>query len=449
MENILKVTCHTDYVGPGSTFVAIKGVHMNGIDYIPLALEKGATKIVVDQDVDYEDAIRVSSARKALAELSAQAYGYPANNLKIVGITGTKGKTTTAFLAEHILKVSGHKTALISTVVNRIGDTTYATQLTTPQPDYLHAFFDQCRKEEVEYVIMEVAAQALTLHRVDTILFDRIVFTNFSQEHGEFYTIQAEYFRAKCQLFNHLKGKAIINIDDKMLQGFGEAITISMVAGDFVGSITASSLDGLTMKVNDQVIVAPSLIGSFSGYNVLAATAVAKSYGIPLHSIARACATFGRVPGRLERYALPNQSVAFIDTAHTPASFEALLSTLRPLSPHLIVVFGAGGDRDKVKRPLMGAIAERYADQVILTDDNPRSEDLVAIINDICAGMNGSRVVKRLDREEAIRYAYACTRSGSIVALLGKGPVEYQHIGDRKIPFSESKILRSIIGETI
>jgi UDP-N-acetylmuramoyl-L-alanyl-D-glutamate--2,6-diaminopimelate ligase len=465
--HIFPVTCHTDHVGPGSTFVAIQGMKQNGIAYITQALKKGATTIVIEQgnDIPLEIAnqlkergtivIFVPNARKALAELSAQALGYPAQSLKIIGVTGTKGKSTTVFLTEHILKTAGYKTALLSTVKNRIVDHEVPHNLTTPQPDYLHVFFDICRSYEVEYVVMEVAAQAMTLHRVDGIEFDVALFTNFSLEHSEFYAHLDDYFNAKAQLFKQVKptGHALFNADDNRVYALGSGIEGAYTFGLEKGIIRALSQKGDSFSLaatvsspkEEYTLEAPTLLGNFNLYNCLAAASIAYTQNIETKIIQRALKTFKGTPGRLERYVLPNGAIGCIDYAHNPSSFDAVLSTLRALTDHLVVIFGAGGERDPLKRPLMGASASRFADAVILTSDNPRSEDPACIVEDIRRGVEAQdKIYIELDRELAIRKAYDLTRKGSIIALLGKGPDEYQLIQGKKYPFSEAAILRSL-----
>ena len=467
---IYPVTSHTDHVGQGSTFVAVQGFKENGVAYIPEALKRGATVIVVHEGVILTDDIKklieshkaqiryVDSAREALAQLSAKAYGYPANSLKIIGITGTKGKTTTTYLLDHILRTAGLKTARLSTVKNRILDTEYEAPLTTPQPDYLHTFFSLCKQEGVEVVIMEVAAQALSMNRVDTLEFDSVVFTNFSLEHSEFYRSMDEYFAAKCLLLDLLAkdGVIVLNADDEKVAALGQryanVTTISLhQAATYKGTLKESSLSALRLDVESSgklyQLVSSNLLGEFSGYNLLACCAAAARYGVSPEVIQKALHSFEGVPGRLNCYRLPNGALAVIDNAHTPSSFEAFFKAVRPLSNDIIAVFGAGGDRDPNKRPLMGALAGEYADKIILTMDNPRSEDVQNITKDILDGIpeNVRYKVKVIyDREEAIRKAYAQSGSGSMLVLLGKGPVEYQHVKDVKIPFSEASILRSL-----
>lgn len=467
------VTCHTDHVGPNSTFVVIKGFNEDGVAYIPKALEKGATTIVIQVDVtlsqDIAHAIsrhntrieRVADARLALATLSAQALNYPARKLKIIGITGTKGKTTSSFVLEHVLRSAGYNTALVSTVYNMINGQRFPMSLTTPQPDYLHVFFDLCVQSDVEYVVMEVAAQALSLHRVHGIEFDGIIFTNLDQEHAEFYPSMEDYFVAKALIFEQCKPNApqLINGDDPrcaVLQEQHKNIVKFGITGENLnvradvsqpirhGISFTASIDGVS-----RAFVCPSLIGMFNVYNLLGVVTLATKLGIAPDAIAYALQTFQKVPGRLEQYHMPNGARCIIDYAHNPSSYQAVLSTLRALTPHLIVVFGCGGNRDKSKRPLMGAIATDIADAVILTSDNPRSEKADDIIADIKQGIlqeHAHKVLCELDREVAIKKAYALSKNGSIVVLLGKGPDEYQMVGTVKTPFSESGIIKALGG---
>ncbi len=469
------VTSHTDQVGIGSTFVAVKGMKEDGLHYIAKALEAGATTIVVEEGASLSQQLHdmihkagavmriVPSARLALAELSAQAYNYPAQKMKIIGITGTKGKTTTSFLIEHLLRSAGYKTALLSTVKNKILDTSFEASLTTAQPDYLHMFLDIAYKAGVEYVVMEVAAQAMTLHRLATIQFDTVLFTNFSLEHSEFYTSQDAYFKAKCSLFGQLapQGLALLNADDKKViqavsaeygNSLKQPVFFSLHKNsDMYGVLKKSDLTGLVLDIQTKKscysMQSSNLLGDFSASNILAAVGVAERYGVDRQTIEDSLATFVGVPGRLQRFVLPNGAIGVIDNAHTPSSFEAILSAVRPLSNHIIAIFGAGGDRDPIKRPLMGALAAHWADVVFLTTDNPRSEDPVDIIDQIKKGIDSSLMHKvhvELDREKAVKQSYAFSRPGTLILLLGKGPVEYQHIKEVKIPFSEAAILREL-----
>lgn len=467
---IFPVTSHTDFVGKGSTFVAIKGMQHKGTAFISLALDRGATTIVVEKQEMLDSSleqrlhessarlVRVDNARRALALLSAQALQFPARKLKIIAITGTKGKTSSAFMLEHILSKAGYKTALLSTVYNTIVGQQFSTNLTTRHPDYLHVFFDQCVNAGVEYVVLEAAAQAHSLDRLFGLEFDGFLFTNFDQEHAEFYASMDDYFQAKVSLMRQTKKDApvVINADNvwckKLLLdqsdhvSFGKTTqaTYSFAPSKlgFDGGSCALMFDGATVEISMR------LVGEFNCYNAVGVFALAHRLGVPVSIIQEGIATFERVPGRLERYALPNGAVSYIDYAHNPSSFYSVLSTLRALTGHLIVVCGSGGDRDKTKRPLMADVATRIADFVYFTTDNPRSEDPLSIIKEMIIGVapeNSHKYSVELDRELAIKKAYAMSSNKTIIALLGKGPDHYQLIGNIKVYFNEQEILQQLI----
>jgi UDP-N-acetylmuramoyl-L-alanyl-D-glutamate--2,6-diaminopimelate ligase len=464
------VACHTDNVGLDSIFVAIKGMKDDGVHHIPEALVRGARIIVASYDaqisVEVESLIqksqslflRVENARRALAQLSAHALNYPARSLKIIAITGTKGKTTTSFLLAHLLRAGGKKVALLTSVHNMIDGTIFKTELTTQHPDYLHVFFDTCKKNNVEYVVMETAAQAFSLDRVFGLQFDGAIFTNFSKEHAEFYATQQMYLEAKCQIFSHVKENApiFINRDDDHYRALQERCPNSRAfslkySGNFSGSLVLNNWNGIKVETflsNEKCEFAcPALFGEFNAYNMLAALSMAHELGVPREILSNGCKSFNGVPGRLELYQLRNGASGIIDKAHNPSSFQAVLSALRPLTKKLIVVFGAGGDRDATKRPLMGAVAAQYADLVIVTSDNPRSEKLESIVEQIIVGIDESNLKKTIiiyDREQAIHHAYKYSEDGSIIALLGKGPDEYELVNGVKTYFSERTILQSL-----
>jgi len=510
------VTCHTDFVEQDSIFVAIEGYADNGINYIRTAIEKGARTIVVHHTVILDDELhsfiqkhnvvieRVDNTRKALAFLSAQAAQFPAQKLKIIGITGTKGKTTTSFLLEHILRSAGYKTALISSAKNRIGGHDFPAPLTTPQPDYLQQFLKIAVEHDVDYVIMEVAAQALTLHRVEGITFCGIIFTNFSLEHLEFYPTLDDYFAAKARIFLMATPDAplLINADDEHGRQLLKQLPIAIAYGfytpssnisailrytpsghsgraeenktfdgdpdwnnmeigakgylraakkNYLGSLLSNPTQLIELTISHQNtahnFTCPILFGAYNAYNIIAATSMAQELNIDIPTIQQALQTFAGVPGRLQKHVLPNGASCFIDYAHNPESFTAVLTTLRALTDHLIVVFGAGGGRDKSKRPMMGNIAAQIADIVIVTSDNPRLENPYDITQDIVNGIQDEfryKIVQELDRKRAIEAAYLFSDSGSIIALLGKGPDEYQIIGTTKHYFSEREIVEQL-----
>ena len=469
-SQIFPVACHTDNVGIGTTFVAIKGMKDDGVRHIPLALERGARTIVVERSMSLDihvienikqagaELLYVESARKALAVLSAQAWGFPARKLKIIAVTGTKGKTTTVFLLEHLLRALGYQTALLSSVHNRIGNTIYSTALTTQHPDYLHAFLSLCVRSRVEWVVMEVAAQAFTLYRTHGIMFDAGIFTNFSSEHTEFYANLDDYFSAKKQILEQLTLGAplVVNGDDPRVLGLQKHHTpsygITHDSGALYGfCVTKSDLSGISLLLDGHMLNIPTLMGTFNGYNVAMAYYLLKSLGLLKDSWRKDLEMFCSVPGRLNRYVLPNGALVFIDYAHTPSSYEAVFGLMRSLATRLIVVFGAGGERGKEKRPIMGEIASRFADVIILTSDNPRSERAEDIIAQIVSGIPSDKLHKvtvELDREKAIYQAYALSDKTTAIMLLGKGPDEYQIINGEKSYFSESQICKNIIAQS-
>lgn len=464
------VTCHSQHVGQGSTFVALQGAKDNGINYIPEALNKGAREIVVAEGAIVPESTLqciqqceaaftiVPNVRESLALLSARANGYPARHLKIIAITGTKGKTTTTYVTEHLLRSAGYKTALISTVHNCILDSMAKAPQTTPQSDYLHVFLRLCVEAGVQYVVMETSAQALTMQRLLGISFSGIIFTNFEPEHAEFYQNIDDYFKAKCLIFDQAipHSPTLLNSDDRRVRLLAERVSGCSTFGfdnssTFQGVLQGNQREQVSVAVSwkdyEFCFSCPSLIGRYNAYNCLAAISLALNLGISPDTLVQGLHSFGTVPGRLEGFNLANGARAFIDYAHTPSSYEAVLSLLAGFTDNLIVVFGAGGDRDKTKRPKMGAIAARYAQQLIITSDNPRSEDPAMIIEDIVAGIpfnDQSKIIREIDRERAIRLAYLKSKPGSIIAILGKGADEYQIVGKAVMPFSEASILRSL-----
>lgn len=471
MPQFYPVTAHTDFVTKGSTFVAIAGNKGNGIDYVEVALQKGASEIVIEQGSEKSGAVQalvlkysarltvVDNCRKALAVMSAAAFGNPANKLKIIGVTGTKGKTSTSYMIYHMLKSLGKKVALSTTVEKMIQDQLIAIPLTTPLPDQLHVFFDLCLKHGVEYVVLEVSAQALSLHRVAGIAFEAGVFTNFSMEHLEFYDSMQDYFKAKSLLVNQIKKPCnmFINIDDQygelLLKNNPECSSFSLQEKnvDVYGwSHLNSDKINLHVKVAGKTFNFESmLLGKFNGYNMLAALSVVYSLGLDLSLLESSLMYLKMIPGRMEQYRLKNNAQCFIDYAHNPSSFEAVLSTLRNMTNHLIVVFGAGGCRDKHKRPIMGAVAQKYCDAIILTSDNPRDEDPLDIMHDIEQGLNIDKIAlyKILNRIEAITFSYSLSKPGTIIAVLGKGRDEYQIVGDLTFPFKERSIIKQFVKE--
>jgi len=472
LPKVYPVASHTDNVGPGSTFVAIPGTKDDGSRYIRLALEKGAIKVVIEKNVNLLDdvlemialmdvaLVHVDNCRRALAELIAESLDYPHEKLKLIGVTGTKGKTSTSYMIYHLLMRQGRKVALISTAEKIIGSTLVAMDLTTPLPEHLHMFFDLCVQNNVEYVVMEVSAQALTLHRVHGLKFTAGVFTNFSLEHLEFYKSMQEYLDAKIKFFDMVDQpkNMFINFDDPSgyaISGRSSEFTFYSLKSNHVDcyasiDLKEESLDLGLRQDNTVYKIQSNLVGMFNAYNLLVASLVVQSLGFSFDSIAQIAPSLPQIPGRMEQYPLKNGATCFIDYAHNPSSYEAVLSTLRLMTSDLIVVFGAGGARDKSKRPMMGAIVEKYCDLAIVTSDNPRNELAIMIANDIIAGFTGEQSfqhIRELNRTKAIEMAYKMSKQGTIIAVLGKGRDEYQIVGHLTFPFKERAIIRPFMRE--
>lgn len=461
-SQIYPVTCHTSHVGPGSVFVAINGFKVQGSSFVAEAIERGARHIVLhESEKSFAESLPaegvsfsfVSDCREALATLSSAALDYPSNKLKVIGITGTAGKTSTVFLIEHILRGAGYRTALLSSVENKIGDCVVESELTTPESDYLHMFFDACVKEGVDYVIMEVSSHALALKRVYGISFDAVGFTNLSPEHMDFHPTMEHYFETKFRLFSQVKehGAIVINAEDEwgaraMEKLPKKVISFGIKSGDYKFSLQRSDFTGLSLFAErDDTVLEVSLFGEFNAYNLGMAYIICKSLGVASGAIVEALKTFPGVPGRLQMYKLKNGAIAFVDFAHKPSAFEAVLKTLRPCTDDLIVLFGCGGDRDRTKRPVMGRLAALYGDKVVVTDDNPRDEDRFSIAKEIIDGISlreRSKVKHLCERAEAIRHAVDISRSGSIIALLGKGHENYYLCKGKKYYFSDWEEIR-------
>lgn len=470
LPNIFPVTCHTKHVGPGSIFVAIKGTQDDGARYIKTALEQGASTIVIESRENIDDIRQsciqhnaqlhiVTNAQQALAEYSIAALNNPSSKLKIIGITGTKGKTTTAYLVEHILRSAGYKTALLSTICNKIGGLRESSTNTTPSSDYLHMFFAECLKSNIEYVVMEVSSHALSMYRVHGIVFDTVGFLNLWPDHLDFHATLDDYFTAKAKIFSYIKpgGSILINTDNAWgRKAYAVAQTYdrnNYQVITFGGknhadhhatlSSISTNITGISCRLQYQEIMmlsTQSLFGEFNAYNMSMAALICIKLGIRSTIIAQAISLFPGVPGRVQKHILQNGALAFVDYAHNAASFNEILKTLRQYTNHLIVVFGCGGNRPRERRWGMGAAAAEFADMIILTNDNPRFEDPEAIIADILSGIPENKhtiVVCQKDRSKAINLAASQATKNSIIALLGKGHENYFLVQGQTLHFDD------------
>lgn len=464
-----RVSSHTDFIGAGSTYVVIKG-REDGARFVEHAIEQGATAIVVQRDQPLSNELvrlcekknvaihTVADTRADLPKRAAQAYNYPAKKLNIVAVTGTDGKTTSTYVLYEILKRAGKRVALLSGVQNSIGDVVIKANLTTAKADYLHYFFDQCVQQNVEWVVMEVCAQAATFHRIDGIEFAGCIFTNLAHEHGENYKTFEEYFAAKCAILAQRKSDAPLVVhagtpwSDAVVQKFESAITCGRAPECTYQVLSLQETvhkQLLEVRIDRQWFqLETPLIGDYNASNIVGVIALTHQLGIATSDILAGIHGFGGATGRLERYQLPKGSLAIIDYAHTPQAYTAVLARLRRYARRLYVIFGAGGGKDVEKRPLMGKIAAQYADVVLLTNDNPRHEDPQLIMDQISANLEAEelkRVLREPDRASAIRYAYDHSSSGDIIAILGKGGEEVQIIGHQRIPHSDELVVRELM----
>jgi len=445
----------------GDLFVAVPGTTSDGHRFAGDAMAKGAKAIVLERDDAVSDPecmhagvvkIVVPKVRTALARIAANAYGRPAEHLRMVGVTGTNGKTTTAHLISAVLQAGGERAATIGTIGIRYGDTTLPATHTTPDAVDLNRLLAAMRDGKMTAVSMEVSSHALDQGRVDGIPFACGVFTNLTQDHLDYHHDMERYVGAKKILFDMLpaSGYAVVNADDPWTANLVKDTKAHVVTYGtdtdsdvrLIGSQT--SVDGSMLEIahkDTTVSVSSPLIGRFNVSNILAAFAAGLSLGIPVPALELGLASLKNVKGRFERVPSTHGWTAIIDYAHTPDALEKCLHAVRELlgsTGRIITVFGAGGDRDRGKRPLMGGIAVRLSDEVIVTSDNPRSEDPAAIIGEIVAGMPSKKnVTTEPDRHAAIALAATRATDGDVILIAGKGHEEVQVIGGDKHHFSD------------
>jgi UDP-N-acetylmuramoyl-L-alanyl-D-glutamate--2,6-diaminopimelate ligase len=437
-------------VGPGALFFCAPGENFDRHDFAPAAVEAGAVALVVERELDLDVAQAVvPDARAAMAPLAARFWGDPTAELRVVGVTGTNGKTTTAFLVREILQAAGVRCGLLGTVRQVVGGLEEEVERTTPEAIDLQATFRRMAEAGDGACAMEVSSHALALHRCDSVRFELALFTNLTQDHLDFHGDMEEYFRSKRLLFEMGPGTSIANVDDpygRRLAGEFDCLTFSVEGGeaDFVARDVSFDAGGATFTVGD-VEVRTGLPGHFNVANALGAFAAATALGIAPEVAAGGLARAERVPGRFEPVDEGQPFAVLVDYAHTPDSLENVLRAARRLTEgRLIAVFGAGGDRDRAKRPKMGRAGASLADLAIVTSDNPRSEDPDAIIAEILGGIeNGAAVEVEPDRRAAIALALARARPGDSVVIAGKGHEQGQEFeGGRKVPFDDREVAR-------
>jgi UDP-N-acetylmuramoyl-L-alanyl-D-glutamate--2,6-diaminopimelate ligase len=442
-------------VQPGALFFCVPGFTRDGHDYAPDAIARGAVALVVERPLELGvPEVRVDSVREAMAPAAAAFYGDPTADLQVTGVTGTNGKTTTAFLLRELLEGDGHQTGLLGTVKSVIGGQEREVQRTTPEAIDLQRTFREMLDAGDRACSIEVSSHALELHRADAVHFAAAIFTNLTQDHLDFHETMEEYFRAKQRLFELAPGVAVINIDDpygaRLAQTIEDPVTFALEHDASYRALDVETgLGGsrFTVRTDDlEVEVASPLRGRFNVYNVLGALATVHQLGVGLDTAVAAIERAGQVPGRFEPVDEGQGFAVLVDYAHTPDSLENVLIAARTLTEGRVhVVFGCGGDRDRGKRPLMGEIATRLADRAIVTSDNPRSEDPDAIVAAILEGA-GSDVRAQVDRRAAIAEAIAGAQPGDVVVIAGKGHEQGQEFeGGHKIPFDDATVARELL----
>lgn len=470
---ITDITADSRAVTNSSLFIALDGATVDGHDYIDKAVAAGAVAVIVSKPVQVNDdvcVITVKDTRAAMMVVVPSFFDYPANKMRMIGVTGTNGKTTTTHMIRHILKNQGHKVGVIGTVHIMIGDTSYPIHNTTPDVVDLQHILHQMVEEGVTYCVMEVSSHALALGRVAGVEFDTAVFTNLTQDHLDFHKTFENYLAAKCKLFEQVSSSnqhksnkgAVINIDD----AYGERVVQKTKAPTITysaqgkGTLNASDIQ-MSTKMSDYTVqyngesyrVSMNTTGLFNVYNTLAAIGACLQEGISMEAIDMALKTFSAVPGRFELIEEGQDFAVVVDYAHTPDGLENILQTAQSIKEkRIIVVFGCGGDRDATKRPIMGRIAAKYGDIIYVTSDNPRTEDPIQIVKDVEAGVkealrDGTSYKVIVDRRDAINHAIGAAKSGDIVIIAGKGHENYQILKDQTIHFDDREEARRALKE--
>ncbi|MEO1417047.1 MAG: UDP-N-acetylmuramoyl-L-alanyl-D-glutamate--2,6-diaminopimelate ligase [Bacteroidota bacterium] len=458
-KEILDVNFDSRRIGPRHAFVALRGMSVDGHQFIDKAITQGATTILVENVPDEMQAeityVQLSEGRKALSLILANFYGHPAEKLKIVGVTGTNGKTTTATLMHDLFQSLGYMSGLISTIRYKVGDEILPSSHTTPDPKQLQQLFAQMVEVGCEYCFMEVSSHALVQERVAGIDFHLAMFTNITHDHLDYHGTFKAYIEAKKMLFDGLKKDAIalINADDRngkvMVQNTlatVETYALKRIA-DYRGKLLENTFEGLYMEVDGQEVWF-RMRGSFNAYNLLMVYGGARALGFEKEEVLASLSALEGAEGRFEVIRSSDQKTAVVDYAHTPDALKNVLQTILDVdkgSHQVITVVGCGGDRDRAKRPIMGHIAATFSERVILTSDNPRSEEPLTIIEEMHKGVPADlmhKVLKISERKEAIRAACAMARAGDIILVAGKGHETYQEIQGVKHPFDDRTVVK-------
>ena len=446
----------------GDVFVCVEGFNVDGHNYADNAVANGAKAVICRKDLQFDSGIaviKVKDTRKALAIMSSNAFKNPVDDIKLIGVTGTNGKTTSAFMIKSILEKAGYKTGLIGTIANYIGSTKVKAERTTPESLELHQLFRDMKNEEVKYCVMEVSSHSLSLDRVYGIEFSQGIFTNLTQDHMDFHKTFENYYEAKLQLFKNTRS-SIINMDDsygkQILHDIPVDSKILTYTIEGKGDLKADNILNHSRGVefdlhfkDKSIHISLCLPGKYNVYNALCSAGACIGEGISLEVI-KAGLESVVVPGRCE-IATKEYNLGFdviIDYAHTPDGLENILKTAREFTTgRLISVFGCGGDRDKGKRPIMGKIGSELSDIAVITSDNPRTEEPMDIIQDVILGITKENYVLVENRREAIKEAIKMAQKGDVIVIAGKGHEDYQILKDEVIHFDEREVIADIIKE--
>lgn len=453
------LVCDSRKVKKGDLYFCLPGLRVDGHNFAKAAADAGAAALVVERKLPVDlPQVLVEDARAAMSYMAQCFYGYPAAEMHGVGITGTKGKTTTSFLVRAIARHAGHKVGLMGTVCTYIGEEEEPASLTTPDPIDVQSLLRRMKDAGCDFYVMEVSAHALDLRKLVGMKFDQGIFTNFSQDHLDYFGTMETYRRAKEKFFDPFYiGHAVVNADDeagKYMLGRVPATTygVSAPADAYANEIEILE-SGVSYRLHWKDVVLPlhlHISGIFNVYNSMAAAVACLEMGISPEDVKAGLESVTVVPGRIEPLPTHTPYRVILDYAHSPASLESILKTIRQFTRgRLICVFGCGGGRDKEKRPIMGEISGRLADFSVLTSDNPRLEDPMDILRAIEEGIKrttGPYVVIE-NRREAIRYAMQMGQPGDVIVLAGKGHETYQDIGGQKHPFDEKVVVREILAE--
>ena len=455
--DILTVTDDTRKIQAGSLFVCIAGNHFDGHSAAEQALRDGAAAVVTQRDLGLSRQVLVDNTRAAYAQICAAYFGNPADSLRLIGVTGTNGKTTTCFLMHDILTACGVPCGLLGTIKNLIGRQEVPSTLTTPDPFELHSLFRRMADAGCTHCVMEASSQALAQYRLAGVHFCAAIFTNLTQDHLDYHGTFENYAAAKHMLFLQ-SDLAVVNADDAAAQTMTAGVDCPVVTfsaksdtADYIAKNIRVRADGVEYELVSRRQIGRvrfAVPGGFSVYNSMGAIVCLTKLGVPFEEILKAVAAFRTIPGRMEVVPTDTPYTVLIDYAHTPDALENVLRTLRETAQgRVLAVFGCGGDRDSTKRPIMGRIAAENADLVFVTSDNPRTEDPERILDDIMAGIPHSRsgVYRIADRKEAIAKAMHKAKAGDVIVLAGKGQETYQIIGHEKRHLDEREVVADVL----